>query len=187
MTSPITPQRAAMLLMITTGLGLSACATKSDRRGPPKDGERQERPARTSGTFLQPAAVLFAGMDTNGDKAISRAEVNAGVTSEWASFGRNPSATQFAQWSIHTLGSTDANPTFMSFDRDFNGVITEGEFSTQIETLFERFDKNKDGSIERAEMIVAFAAPVGRSQGGERGQQGRGQGRGQGGGGRPPR
>jgi len=173
--------RLATLFLIGTGLTLTACASNSDRRVPPDGGERGDRgprQARTSGTFLQPAAILFAGMDLNNDKIISRAEMLTGVKSEWGSFDSNPSATKFSAWSVKTLGSTDANPTFMSFDRDFNQVITETEFSA----------KNKDGKLERAEMIVAFQAPTGRAQGGERGQgrggQGRGgQGRGQGGGG----
>jgi len=182
--------RVASLFLIGAGLTLTACASNSDRRGPPDSGERGERgqrQARTSGTFLQPAAVLFAGMDSNNDKLISRIEMLAGVKSEWGSFGGSPRATNFSAWSVKTLGSTDANPTFMSFDRDFDQVITETEFSAQIERLFTRYDKNKDGSLERSEMIIAFEAPRGRAQGGRGQGQGRGQGRGQGGGGRPPR
>jgi len=172
--------------MISACLTLTACASNSDRRGPPDSGERGERgqrQARTSGTFLQPAAVLFTGMDSNHDKITSREEMLTGTKSEWGGFGGTPSATKFSDWSVKTLGSRDSNPTFMSFDRDFNQVITEAEFSNQIERLFTRYDINKDGLLERSEMVVAFEAPRGRNQ--SRGGQGRGQGGG--GGGRPPR
>jgi len=126
-------------------------------------------------------------MDANGDRVTSRVEMESGVQAEWAGFERNPSATVFANWSRQTLGSTDARPTFMNFDRDFNGVITKSEFTTEFETLFAQFDKNADGKIDRSKMIVAFEAPVGRQQRGDerqpRGQRGEG-GRG---GGRPQR
>lgn len=179
--------RASTLLLLGAGLALSACATKSDRDRPPRGEDRQDRRPRQSGTFLQPAAILFADMDSNRDRVTSQAEMQSGVQAEWDSFERNPSGTIFANWSLRTLGSTDANPTFMSFDRDFNGVITKTEFTTQFENLFTQFDKNRDGSVDRSEMIVAFEAPIGRAQKGEkaegrgnRGQSGRG-------GGRPPR
>jgi hypothetical protein len=121
-------------------------------------------------------------MDSNQDKVTSQAEMLTGVQKEWESFDRNPSATAFTNWSLKALGSTDANPTFMSFDRDFNGVVTKPEFTAQFDRLFKDFDKNADGLLDRTEMIVAYQAPMGRAQrGGESGQRG---GRG---GGRPPR
>jgi len=155
------------LLLMTSCLTLSACVANSDRRGPSdgaERGDRGQRQARTSGTFLQPAAVLFASMDINNDKIISRGEMLTGTKSEWGGFGGTPSATKFSDWSVKTLGSRDSNPTFMSFDRDFNQVITKVEFSNQIERLFTRYGKNKDGLLERSEMVVAFEAPRGRNQ-----------------------
>lgn len=175
----------ALAIMAVASLTLSACATKSDRRGPPADGERRGGQARQSGTFMQPIAVLLADMDTNKDKMTTLEELHAGAEIEWSKFNRNPSAAYFAQWSMTNLGSTDAMPSFMSFDRDFNGVITEAEFNKRLEGEFKALDKNADGKVERSELIVAFAAPQGeRSRNTE--QQGRGGGRGQGGG-RPPR
>ena len=128
-------------------------------------------------------------MDANNDRVTTKAEFVAGVETEWAVFDRSPSALSFADWSEKALGSRDASPTFMSFDRDFNGVISKSEFSTQLDSLFARLDKNGDGAVDRSEMIVAFAAPEGRGQqGGQRGQRGgEGRGGGGGGGGRPPR
>jgi len=180
--------RIAPALLAITTLNLAACSSTPDRGDePPRGGDRQDRPARTSGTFIQPAALLFADMDSNKDKVTTRDELMAGVQAEWESFDRNPSAITFASWSVRALGSTDANPTFMSFDRDFNGVISKSEWSEQFDTLFTRLDKDGNGALERSEMIVAFAAPQGRrQQGGERGERGE-RGGGRGGGGRPPR
>ena len=121
-------------------------------------------------------------MDTNQDKIVSTTEMKLGVQSEWASFDRKPSATYFAQWSVNTLGSTDARPTFMSFDRDFSGTITQSEFTNQLDQEFDRLDKDRDGSLQRSELIVAYAAPQGNSS-----RKGGGENKGRKGGGRPPR
>ncbi len=174
------------LLVLLAATTLSACATKSDRRGPPPERDGSQRQARTSGTFLQPISVLFTGMDISKDTVLSRAELTEGIEETWSSFSRNPSAVAFSQWSVKNLGSTDARPTFMDFDRDFNGVVTESEFSKQLTMEFDRLDKNKDGRVERSEMVVAFAAPQGQRKKKENagGKPKRGQG---GGGGRPPR
>lgn len=177
-------RRASAAMLLASVLALSACASKPDRRGPPPDREgRQGGGAQSSGTFMQPVAALFSSMDINRDKRISMDELQAGSQAEWAGFAQRPSATYFAQWSIENLGSTDAMPTFMSFDRDFNGVISEAEFSSQLEREFRRLDKNADNMLDRSEMIIAFAARQGeKSRGG--GKQGGGRGQG---GGRPPR
>lgn len=168
---------------------LSACASQPDtqdrraERGERTEarGDRPDRPARTSGTFIQPSALLFATMDSNQDKRITRAEMEAGAKSEWSGFDKNPGAIEFSKWSLETLGSTDAQPTFMSFDQDFNGVVYEAEFMTGLEQAFARMDKNGDNVLDRSEMIVAVQARQGnaRGRGGQQGRGGEGQ-RGQG-------
>lgn len=176
------------LTSLTIGtLALSACATKPDRRGPPSErGGQGQGPQRSAGTFVKPIGLLFATMDQNNDAVISRAELERGIQNEWSQFDRNPSGTDFAMWSITKLGSTDAYPTFMMFDRDFNSVVSEDEFSERLNVTFRQLDKNGDGNVERSEMLVSFAAPRG-----EKKQKGRNSGEkrggGGGGGGRPPR
>lgn len=167
---------------------LAACANTPDRRGPDSKnaeasakGERggQQR-ARSSGTFIRPISLVFADMDRNGDKQLSRTELDTGVEKEWASFDRDPSAIYFSKWSQKTLGSTDASPTFMMFDKDLNGVISKSEFGALFADRFTRYDKDTNGLLDRSELIVAFAAPQGeRSRGGQ--QSGGCEGR------RPPR
>ena len=156
---------------------LSACATKPERRGPPQDRQGQG-PARSSGTFVKPVGLLFAGMDKNGDAIVTRSELDAGIQAEWSDFERNPSAAYFSTWSVKKLGSTDAFPTFLMFDKNINGVVSAEEFSERLQIEFRQADKNSDGRLERSEMLVAFAAPRGQSkpQGREDGKK-RGEGR----------
>ena len=181
--------RITLALALVAVMSLSACATKSDRRGPPPDRQErggQDRAIKTSGTFMHPVAALFSQMDEDRDKVVTPNEVAKGADAEWASFTQNPSAIQFSRWSVETLGSTDAMPNFMSFDRDFNGVISKAEFTSQLDREFVRLDKNGDGQLTRGEMLIAFEAPRGRAK---QGGQESGQKRGKGGdrGGRPPR
>lgn len=177
-------RHTSVTILLVSLMALSACASKPDRRGPPTDREsRQGSRAQSSGTFMQPVAALLSLMDTNRDKRVSLEELKSGSQAEWSGFSQRPSATYFAQWSIENLGSTDAMPTFMSFDRDFNGVISQTEFSSQLEREFKRLDKNADSMLDRSEMIIAFAARQGEKSRG-RGQQDGGRGQG---GGRPPR
>ncbi|WP_371397024.1 hypothetical protein [Fretibacter rubidus] len=179
------PARFIFVAGLLTAMTLSACATKPDRRGPPPEDIRSGQKPKTSGTFLHPIAALFVSMDTNNDRMTSRAELESGTEQEWAGFDRPPSAVYFAPWVRQNLGSVDASPNFMSFDRDFNGVVTEQEFTEGLSQEFDKLDKNRDGQLTRSEMIVAFAAPQGqRSRG--RGQEGRPE-KGSRGGGRPSR
>jgi hypothetical protein len=180
---------AGLIIGCAATLLMTACASQPDRRGPGNgDRERGDRPAqsRQSGVFLHPISAIFISMDSNKDKVTSRAEMQSGVQMEWASFETAPSAITFAQWSVASLGSSDANPGFMRFDRDFNGIVSEDEFKSEFERSFDRADKNKDGRLERSEMTTEFAAQQGRRNQGSENGGGRGQ-RGGGGGGRPPR
>lgn len=175
----------AKLGLIVLPLMLMACATPKGEPHGKEDGTRKMRP-QMSGTFVRPISLVFTDMDSNGDKLTTMAELDAGIEKEWSTFDRAPSAVYFSNWSKTTLGSTDASPTFMMFDKDLNGVITKAEFASLLTDRFRRFDTNNDDQLERSELILAVQAPQGeRSRGGQ--SEGRGEGRGQRGGGRPPR
>lgn len=179
--------RATLFISVITASALSACATKPDRKGPPPDDRRSGQPSRASGVFLHPVAALFVSMDANQNKIISRAELTTGIAEEWSGFDRNPSAVYFTPWLMENLGAADATPNLISFDRDFNGVITREEFSQGLDREFTRLDKNSDGNLERSEMIVSVSAPQGQRSRKNGDSGGRERGRGQGQGGRPPR
>ena len=186
MTKSFTPRFSLLVgLALIASLCISSCATKPGRKGPPPDRQGKGGPTKTSGTYILPVAILFASMDVNNDKVTSLIEMQKGAQSEWETFERNPSATYFSQWSIANLGSIDAMPTFMSFDRDFNGSISEEEFVNQLSSEFRRLDRNRDGQLQRSEMIIAFEAP--RSQQSRNGSGQERGGKGGKGGGRNPR
>lgn len=177
-----------ILALVTMSL-LSACSSSPDRRGPPPDQQtRGGGKVRTSGVFIKPIGLLFVSMDENKDAILSRPELGVGIAQEWSSFNGKTSAAYFSAWSQKSLGSTDARPTFLSFDADLNGVVTELEFADRLRREFSDMDKNSDNQLTRDEMLVIFEAPQAQQRRGseERGRGGSGQ-RGEGGGGRPPR
>lgn len=165
----------AIIIVMT---GLAACASG------PKRGGSQGGSSQISAVSTHPVGLYFVGHDENDDGVTSRAELDAGIKKDWAKFDRNPSATQFQSWTTKVFGSSSAMPTFLSFDSNMNGVITESEFETRLVGEFNRLDKNGDGKIERSELIfnVRQRSTEERSQR-ERGGEGRPS-RGEG---RPPR
>ena len=187
-------RKSGLIIAAITGLTVSACASAPNQKGGPDEsrsakqaGTQQDgkRRARRSGTFVKPIGLLFTSMDSNRNSLVSRSELNAGIASEWRSFSTNPGAIAYNQWSLENLGSADAQPTFMSFDKNFDGNLSQEEFSNHLEQSFLRMDSNNDGQLERSEMIVAFQAQQGQARGQRGGERsGQGGGRGEGGGGR---
>lgn len=170
-------------LIILALAGLTACASGPKRGG----GGGQGGGNQIAAVSTHPVGLYFVGLDANDDGLTSRAELDAGIKADFAKFGRNPSATQFRGWTVKSFGSSSAMPTFLSFDSNLNGVVTESEFETRLVGEFNRLDKNDDGNIARSELIFNVQQRQrGSRTDGERGGEGRPQGGGQGGG-RPPR
>lgn len=163
--------------MIVALACLTACASGPKRGGPQGGG------AQISAVSTHPVGLYFVGHDTNDDGLTSRAELDAGIKKDWAKFDRNPSAAQFQGWTVAAFGSSSAMPTFLSFDTNMNGVVTESEFETRLVGEFNRLDKNGDGSIARSELIFNVQQRRGNARSeGERGGEGKPRG-----GDRPPR
>lgn len=166
-------------LVILALAGLTACASGPKRGG----GSGQGGNNQIAAVSTHPVGLYFVGLDANDDGLTSRTELDAGIKADFAKFGRNPSATQFQGWTVKAFGSSSAMPTFLSFDSNMNGVVTESEFETRLIGEFNRLDKNGDGNIARSELIFNVQQRQRGSQtNGERGGEGRPQG-----GGRPPR
>jgi hypothetical protein len=112
-------------------------------------------------------------MDTNGDLVVSGQEFDAGLTPSFAradadgSGGISP--IEFANWSTAALGTTDATPGRLSFDTTADGNITKVEFDAGMRTLFSQFDADKDGGVNRAEMVQRLQLPDRMGPGGPMG------------------
>jgi hypothetical protein len=142
------------------------------------------------GRMARPVALLFVSMDTNHDLVVTAAELANGIKAEWERADRDHSGAlsgfEMSDWCAAVLGDAEASPGRLSLDTDVNGSVTREEFETGLKKEFAILDRNADGRLDRAELLVPVSAMRPDDGGGQRpsgGGQGGG-GRGGGGGGR---
>jgi hypothetical protein len=130
---------------------LSACASgPPERRGGPPQGAAYQQ-----SVFLSGASLLFVQFDADRDYVTTRAEAEAGITSEWARAsegGTVMTPIQFSAWSARALGGPNIGPYRLAFDTNVNNEITAPEFKAAILAKFDQFDASKDGALQRPEM-----------------------------------
>lgn len=161
-------------LVALSALALTACAG-GPQKGPRGGGERGGGDTGFEGYAAKPVALLFAGMDQNDDLTVSGDELISGIDREWERLATAPAigALEYGRWATSTLGSADALPSFISFDRDLNGRISELEFDDRLRAEFSDLDKDQNGVLDRAELIFRVTRPSRGQQGGQQ-SQGRG-------------
>jgi Ca2+-binding EF-hand superfamily protein len=159
---------SACLAVAVTAALAAGCATPHRRPEP-----RPETPAdKINQSYgggdmsATPAAVMLAGLDTNQDQKIDRKELEAGADRafESADADHNGAVTigELADWARRWLGDAYALPGHFQFDTDQNDRISRAEFHTTFERLFAQFDQNKDGVIERSELLTMTLPGFGR-------------------------
>ncbi|MEO1074048.1 MAG: signal transduction protein [Pseudomonadota bacterium] len=154
---------------------LSGCVTGPDRR-PQPGSERGGTGQGFEGQVAKPIALLFVSMDRNQNGQTDHQELIAGISREWArlSSERAVGALEYAAWAATTFGAEDALPSFISFDRDLNGGLSQIEFDDRLRAEFVELDKNGDGVIDRSELIFRVTRPSREQRGTGRGQRGSG-------------
>lgn len=201
MPSPLRIVLACAAAMIATGACASPKGPGGPGGGPPGQGGRGGGMMMGGGGgelySARPVALLFVSMDTDHDLFVTRAELDAGIKAEWAHADADKtgevSGFELIDWSKAVLGNAEAEPSRVTFDTDFSGMITQREFEDGLARAFLAMDKNGDNRLDRSEMLVMARAqmrneePMGGGQM-QRGGSGGGRGRGGpgGGGGRPP-
>lgn len=184
-------QRTRAIISVLMLVSAAACASGPPERrgGGPPDGEHP-------GFLLQeakvarPVAILFTGMDANRDLVLSREELEAAIPLEFARADVDHSGViagfEMTDWRRLMMGDKEAQSDMRAADTDMNYTITPEEFTIALRHEFNRMDKDQDGRITRAELLIdAPQRLMGRESG--RGGGGRdhpgGGGRGPGGGG----
>lgn len=147
-------------MRIAVAVLLAVSAARADAQAP--------RPPQPPASIVaEPAALLIAACDADGDARTTAAELDACLA---RSFGSAASLGYigYADWSQKWLGDRAALPSPFTVDTNGDDRITLAELQAQFASLFARFDTDRDGATTRAELVT-----IRGNTGGDEGRRGR--------------
>ena len=115
--------------------------------------------------IAEPVAMAIAAFDADGDGIVTRAEFDAGVRRSFETVAKGQPAIgyiNFGDWSERWLGNRNALPSPFEVDQDGDNRISLAELQGRFELFFTRFDRDKNGSIARSELLTTRPQPGGR-------------------------
>lgn len=121
--------------------------------------------------IAEPVAMAIAAFDADGDGIITRAEYDAGVRKSFEAVAKGQPSIgyiQFGDWSERWLGNRNALPSPFEVDQDGDNRVSLAELQARFALFFTRFDRDKNGSITRSELLTTRPAP---QPGGRPGEQ----------------
>ena len=125
--------------------------------------ERRGTRIRGPITSVGAGAMLFASFDTNSDYKINEVEFAAGRTEAFNIADKDNSNSislfELEDWRKAALGSLDAAPGNLAFDKDYDQRVTREEFDRALGFVFRAGDKNKDGILAFTELVNVFEMP----------------------------
>ena len=128
--------------------------------------------------MVEPAAMLIASFDADGDGRTTRAEMEAGLHRTFAASDAAKTGglryLAYADWAKRWLGDANALPSPLEVDRNGDDTITDAELQAQFSRLFARLDADHDGAVTRAECLTIRARPAGDERRGKPARDGRG-------------
>jgi Ca2+-binding EF-hand superfamily protein len=109
----------------------------------------------------EPAATLIATFDADGDARVTRAELDAGVRRSFGTIDTVKTGSlgfiAFADWAERFLGDRNALPSPFETDRDGDDRVSLAELQAKLTEFFNRYDRDKDGVVTRAELLTIRA------------------------------
>lgn len=161
---------AFLIVVLVMLLAMAGCASApSGQAACPPSRPGGDKPQRV-GMWVPAMALVLSAYDTDGDGKITRAEAQAGAKADFDRADENHSGflseLEFQDWAQAALGTREPVPGRLSYDRDFNGEITEQEFVAALMAEFDRMNRTGDGVLTRAQM-VDVVEPRGDGGGGE--------------------
>lgn len=121
---------------------------------------RQQPPATI---LAEPAALMIAGCDADGDARVTRAELTACIAKAYATAdGAATGAVgyiAFSDWALRWLGDRNALPGPYEVDTNGDNRIALPELQSAFARYFARYDLDRDGAVTRAELVTLRSAP----------------------------
>jgi hypothetical protein len=115
-----------------------------------------QQPAPT--VMAEPAAVMIAAFDADGDARVTRAEFDAGLRRSFDSIDTARKGAigyiSFSDWSERWMGDRNTLPSPFETDRDGDNLVSFDELAARFGLLFTRFDTDKDGVLVRRELLT---------------------------------
>ena len=120
------------------------------------------KPQPFASIVVEPAAMVIAGCDANGDAIVSRAELHACLARSFAGVAEGKpdiGYIGYGDWALRWLGDANALPSQYGIDTDNDDRITLAELTAEFDRFFDRYDADKNGSVTRAELLTIRGAP----------------------------
>lgn len=112
--------------------------------------------------IAEPVAMAIAAFDADGDGIVTRVEFDAGVRKSFETIAKGQPSIgyiQFGDWSERWLGNRNALPSPFEVDQDGDNRISLAELQARFQLFFARFDRDKNGSIARSELLTTRPMP----------------------------
>lgn len=174
-----------MTMRLSLFAALCLCASPAlaqrQRGGPPEAPSPADQPRapQTATIFAEPVALFIGACDADSDARATRAELTTCVAKSFAAIDTDKKGAlgyiQFADWAERWLGNRTALPSPFETDSDADNRVTLAELQAQLDKIFTRLDRDKDGVLTRAELLTldgarGFGPPDGPGGRGRRGR-----------------
>jgi len=135
---------------------LACPVAAAQQPAPPAAGGAARQPLAT--IVAEPAALMIAACDRNGDALVSRTELSTCLAQSFASADTARKGSigyiDYADWALKWLGDANALPSPFEVDSDGDNRITLAELQARFDAIFTRLDRDRDNSLTRAELLT---------------------------------
>lgn len=152
-----------LLLVLATLIATPAFAqnrvavpTPQGSNATPIGASTREQPAFT--VIAEPVAMMIAAFDADGDGKVTRAEFDAGLKRSFDAIDTRHQGwlgyIAYSDWQERWMGDRNTVPSPFEVDRDGDNKVSFAELSERFDLLFTRFDADKNGVLERKELVT---------------------------------